>query len=319
MRMGTEAFNHQSNAPYPIDLSVIIVSFNTRALLHQCLQSIRNVTPETSLEIIVVDNNSQDSSADMVRSCFPEVNLIINQGNRGFSAACNQGLRIMRGKYACLLNPDTLVLDGAFDHMIRFIESKPKAGVLGCKLLNIDKTVQSSCFKFYSHKTVLFDYCLLPKSLDKSLLAGVYKSRDLRESTEVDWVLGACQLLRGKAIKVVGLLDEDLFLYSEEVDWCYRAKKQGWEVWFTPDAQVIHYGGQAAEQQSQPALTQLYRSRYQFFQKHYGRGSAYLLKILISLTTVWNSLFLLLRFLLKRIKGKELLKQVSTYWKVARQ
>ena len=316
--MGTEAFNHQSNAPYPIDLSVIIVSFNTRALLHQCLQSVRDATHETSLEIIVVDNNSRDSSADMVRSCFPEVNLIINHSNRGFPAACNQGLRIMRGKYACLLNPDTLVLDGAFDRMVRFLESNSKVGVLGCKLLNQDQTVQSSCFKFYSFKTVLFDYCLLPRSLDKSLFTGIYKSRDLREPTEVDWALGACLLLRGETIKAVGLLDEDLFLYSEEVDWCYRAKQQGWEVWFTPDAQVIHYGGQATGQQSQPALIQLYRSRYQFFQKHYGRSSACLLKILISAATIWNSLFLLSRFLLRRMKGKELLKQIGIYWGVAR-
>ncbi len=316
--MKSNTFSHRPNASCQIDLSIIIVNYNTRVLLHQCIQSVRDAADRISIEIIVVDNNSGDGSAAMIQSCFPDVQLIGNDKNLGFSAACNQGLKTMRGIYACLLNPDTIVCNGALEHMVKLMQTHSRIGALGCKLLNDDGTEQCSCFRFYSLKRVMYDYCLLPKQINKSILIGDYDSKDLGTPTSVDWVLGACLFLRSKAIAEVGFLDEDLFMYSEEVDWCYRAKKKGWEIWFTPDAEIIHYGGQAAKQESHPALVELYRSRYQFFRKHHGLFLAYYLRILVAFLTIWNSIFLLLRFLLRRMEGRELTKQVGTYWKVAK-
>jgi N-acetylglucosaminyl-diphospho-decaprenol L-rhamnosyltransferase len=301
----------------PIDLSIIIVNFETRALLHQCVQSILDTTDHIDLEIIVVDNGSKDGSTAMVQSCFPDIRLIRNDKNLGFSAACNQGLGIMRGAYACLLNPDALVCKGAFDHMLDFMKANQRIGALGCKLLDANKTQQPSCFRFYTLKTVLFDYCLLPRRLEKTRLVGAYKPQGLAKPARVDWVQGACFVISASALEEVGLLDEDFFIYSEEVDWCYRAWQKGWEVWFTPKAAIIHYGAEASKQQDNPALLELYKSRYRFWLKHHGLYAACMLRLLVLMATVWNSLFLFLRFLLKRIKGKQLLKEVDVYWRIA--
>lgn len=301
-----------------VDLTISIVNHSNRELLEQCLHSIFENTVRTSIEVFVVDNASSDGSTQLIKEEFPQVNLLINKVVLGFSANHNQVLRKAAGRYSLVLNEDTIVLPEALDKMVELMDTHPQAGAVGCKILNQHGEVQNSCFDFYNLRSVFLDYCLFPGGLIKNRFLGVNEPQHLAHGEKVDWLLGACILLRGDALKEVGLLDDSFFMYSEEVDWCYRAKQQGWEVLFTPNAQIIHYGGQATRKQEQPVLPQLYLSRYQFFQKHYGQYSSYLLKTLISMATAWNSLFLFLRFLLRRIKRKELIKEIGIYWNISK-
>ncbi|MDI6870787.1 MAG: glycosyltransferase family 2 protein [Bacillota bacterium] len=209
-----------------MDLSVIIVSYNTRELLKECLESIHAAEPQVEYEVIVVDNNSSDGSPDMVRSRFPEVVVQANPENLGFSAACNQGIRLSTGRYVLLLNSDTVVLPGCFDRLVQFADSHPNAGVVGCSHLSPSGKMVT-CFAY----GFLF-----------SRPATSRKVKALRNG----WVSGACMLLRRRACEEVGGLDEDFFFGSEDLELCWRILKKGWKVYYTPDAQIIHYGAMSS-------------------------------------------------------------------------
>jgi len=256
------------------DLVVIVVSFNTASLLRACLTSLRRAkvagSRTISAEVVVVDNASTDGSPAMIRAEFPEVRLLALDDNRGFAAANNLAMREADAPYVLLLNPDTEVLGDAPAALVRFMDAHPTVGAGGGRLLNSDLTFQHSCFRFPTLPMSFFDFFPLNHRIVNSRLNGRYPRRWYNHPFPIDHPLGACLMARREAIQQVGLMDEGFFMYCEEVDWCYRIKRAGWEIYYTPDAEIIHHGGQSTRQQSGPMLVELHRSRDRFFRKHYG-------------------------------------------------
>jgi N-acetylglucosaminyl-diphospho-decaprenol L-rhamnosyltransferase len=246
------------------DLSVIIVSWNTRDLMGQCVQSIYDTTHDLTIEIIVVDNGSTDGSQAMIRQRFPRVHLIENGQNVGFARANNQALTVGQGRYSLLLNSDTVVLPRALAKMVAFADAHSDAGIVGCKLLNGDGSLQKSWASFPT-----FWSEVMGRNFRVRRLVGrnplVY---------EVDWVGGACMLVRPAAVDEVGLLDVSFFMYSEETDWCFRMRQRGWKVYYLADAEIVHLGGGSASRTSAAQLVRLYENKIRFFYKHYGAWQA---------------------------------------------
>lgn len=278
-------------------VSIIIVSFNTCALLRACLASLRTCT--LPLRIIVVDNASHDGSAATVRAEFPEAELLEPGQNLGFAGANNLALRavlsdeflVLSGdslnpelntqnsklKYVLLLNPDTVVHAGAIEAMVAFLDLHPRVGMVGPRLLNSDGSLQSAAFRFPTLSMTALDLFppgeVLPGRLHNSWWHGRYpQERAGNGPFPIDHPLGACMLVRCDVITQVGVFDEAFFMYAEEVDWCFRVRAAGWAIWQVPVAQVTHVGGAATSQVRAKMLIALYASRMRFFRKHYQPG-----------------------------------------------
>ena len=213
-------------------------------------------------EVILVDNGSQDGGRIEVKRAFPSVHIIENEKNLGFAKAVNQGLQKASGRYVLLLNPDTQMKDGAIERLVSFMDAHSDVGVAGAQLLNADGSKQNSIANFPSLATELFNKSLLRWLFPKKFPG---KERDYPEPVEVDSVIGACMVVRRKAMEQVGLLDEDYFLFLEETDWCYRMKRAGWKIYHVPQAEVYHFQGKSAETAKKRAKVEFYRSRYHFF------------------------------------------------------
>ncbi len=255
-----------------LDLSIIIVNWNTRSIVCDCLRSIYQQGGEIDLEVIVIDNASTDGSVEMVKKDFPQVTLIENSQNRGFAAANNQGIAISKGRYVLLLNSDTIVLDNAIAKTVAFADSHPEAAVVGCRVLNPDRTLQPTCFMFPSILNMLLSSTYLYKLFPKSKFFGRERMTwwDRSDVREVDVVTGCFMLVRQDAIKKVGSMDEQFFIYGEETDWCYRFKQANWKILFAPGAEIIHLGGQSAKKRATTMVVQLRKSILQFMKKHRG-------------------------------------------------
>lgn len=300
------------------DLSIIIVSWNVKALLRDCLQSIFANQGELKLEVIVVDSASADGSAEMVAAEFPAVTLIACDENVGFPRGNNIGMRQASGRYVLLLNPDTVVVADALPIAVAYIEQHPDIGVLGVQLLNEDGSVQSSRRRFPSLMTGVFESTWLQAYAPQRLLQDYYVD-DLADSTtaDVDWVMGAFMLTRPEVIAQVGGMDEAYFMYSEELDWCKRIKTAGWRVVYYPEAQVIHYQGKSSEQASILRHINFNRAKLRYFRKYHGRAAAGFLRLVIWLN-------FLIQLILEAVKGmlghrRELRWQrVRAYWQVLR-
>lgn len=268
------------------DLSIVIVSFNTRQLLKECLDSIYAGLAESDLasEVIVVDNASRDGSAAMVREHFPQVKLIANEENRGFAAANNQALRALgygtggtphppSSEYVMLLNPDTIVGGSALTTLVRFMDENPRAGACGARLLHSDGRFQHSAFAFPTLFQIFLDFFPINYRLTDSCLNGRYPRRFYQAGAPfpIDHPLGAALIVRREAIEQAGLLDERFFIYCEEIDWCLRIKAAGWGIWCVPEAKVVHHVAQSTRQFRDEMFVALWKSRYQLFEKHYSR------------------------------------------------
>jgi GT2 family glycosyltransferase len=277
------------------DLSVIIVNWNTRELLAQCLQSLYATTSDLNFEIIVVDNASVDGSAEMVRHKFPYVRLIQNAQNVGFAQANNQAVAISQGCYILLFNSDAIATSSAIQSLVSLANAEPCTGIVGAQLLNADGSFQASHTPF----PTLWQEFLVLTGLGRLLRGCWYPSRGPGEDKGpqvVDYVEGACMLVRREALENVGGLDEGYFMYAEEVDWCYAMREKGWQVWYQPAAKVIHLGGGSSQSRRPQREGDLYRSRVRFFRKHYGDRAAKLLKLQIySLTAIKIAIHGLLR------------------------
>jgi GT2 family glycosyltransferase len=251
-----------------IDLSIIIVNWNTSKLLMQCLDSIYRSEFRLTLEIIVSDNGSTDDSVSAITSRFPEVHIIVNDRNLGFAKANNQGLRRAKGRYFLLLNSDTLVLPKALDLLVQYADDHLEVGMVGPKLLNMDGTLQESWAKF---PTFWSELTGRPIRYRQPLGAPPV-------AYDVDSILGACMLVRSEVVDMVGMLDEGYFMYSEEVDWCFQIKSHGWKVHYQPIAEVFHIGAASASMNSLRQLSLLYQNKIRFFYKNYGNFKAVLLR-----------------------------------------
>jgi len=235
-----------------MDVSIIVVAWNVRELVHNCLQSVYKETRSIEFEVIYVDNGSADGSVEMVRAEFPAARIIANPDNKGFIKANNQGIEIAKGRYVLLLNSDAIVLDSAIARTIGFANAHPEAAVVGCRVLNPDRTLQESCFRFYSTLNMLLDVLWLSRAFPKNKLFGrkIYGGWDYKTVREVNVVVGCFSLVRMAAIKEVGVMDERFFVYGDDIDWCYRFVKAGWKVLFTPAGQIVHYGGQTTKKEA---------------------------------------------------------------------
>lgn len=262
-------------------LSIIIINWNTRNLLSDCISSVYEHALEVDFELIAVDNASRDGSSKMIQNQFPEVNLISNSNNPGFAKANNQALRICSGEYVLLLNPDTIVKSGAIDKLVNFLNDFPEAGAAGARLLNPDGSLQrSACPK----PTLFREFWRLFHLDGLKYLAKYPMNRwSLNQVREVDILKGACILIRRKALDEVGLLDEEYFMFSEEVDLCTRLTQSGWHLFWIPGAEVIHFGGQSTKQVPEEMFLRLYEGKIMYFRKHQsnlaGRGYKFILCI----------------------------------------
>lgn len=304
-----------------IDVSVSIANFGQRLLLEQCLRSLFETSEGLSLEVFVVDNASRDGSVDMVREEFPDVQLIVNENNRGYAAANNQAIARSRGRYVLVLNNDTVVLRNAIPSMVAFLNEHPQVGMLGPRVLNSDGTLQRSCSTFPSlwrlTSRALYIDKLLPGNPVTGTLSMSYWEYD--SISEVDVISGCCMLVRKDVIRQVGLMDERFFFYAEEADWCYRAKQNGWKVCFLPEAEIIHYGGRSTEDCTGEMHTQYFRSRLQYYEKHFSQ-LGYLTAKLLSVFQVGSRLvyhWCLQPFLVEGARENAECK-ISLYWSTLR-
>ncbi len=275
------------NLKFAIDLSIVIVSYNLRELLEECLRAVISSqlsgtsersgleTDHRSLitELFVVDNASSDNSAAMVREKFPTARLIENKENRGFAAANNQAFAHARGRYVLMLNPDTRVKPGALETLAQFMDVHPRAGACGGKLLYADETLQHSAFHFPGLAQILFDFFPLHWRLRDSRLNGRYPRAlyGRGDPFQIDHPLGADFMVRRESAEQVGWLDENFFIYCEEIDWALRIKRAGWEIWCVPQAEIIHHEAQSTRHASRrdAMFIELWRARSRLFQKHY--------------------------------------------------
>ena len=247
------------------DLHLIIVNWNTRQLLIDCINSIYTTVTNLSYQINVVDNGSTDDSVRAVRERFTEVLITENPENRGFAAAVNQALDDDIAKYSVLLNTDTILQKDAIHILYSFLEQHKDVGIAGAQLQKPDGTRQHSYDNYPTLATELFN-----KSLLRWFSPSKYpsKKREIIHPVKVESVIGACLMIRNDAIKQVGKLDEDYFFFIEETDWCYRMQKAGWKVYHVPDAKVIHLGGESKRRAPWQSQIEYCRSLYIFFEKN---------------------------------------------------
>ena len=266
------------------DVTVVIVSWNTRDILRGCLRSVFEQTHGTSFKVVVVDNDSRDGSAEMVAAEFPEVALITNADNLGFAKACNQGMRMSNSRFTLLLNPDTVILDDAISRCIDYADRHPDVGVVGCQVLEDAHRVTPTGFSFPSPLNVFLALSGLSRVFPKSRFFGRPEMSwwDRRTERDVDVVTGMFMLARREAIEQVGLMDEAYFVYSEEADWCYRFARAGWRRAFTPTAKIIHLdgGAKSTSQVSVKMFVQLQKSAMIYHRKNLGLASWLCLKLI---------------------------------------
>lgn len=258
-------------------VNIIIVNFNTRDLLHECLVRLFD------FYIVVVDNASSDGSVEMLREKFPSVKLIANRKNRGFGAACNQGIAATDSEFVLILNPDTQLEPSALHALLEVMQANPNVGLCAPRIVNPDGSLQFSCRRFPALHRLALDELGLSKQFPNSRFFGAYRMTwwnhaDLRE---VEQPMGAALLLRKKALDDVGYFDERFFMYFEEVDLCFRLHQKGWKILFVPHAQVVHHGGQSAKQHLVEMTLARYRSMCAFYRKHYPRWHLVFLKFII--------------------------------------
>jgi GT2 family glycosyltransferase len=251
--------------PASLDLSIIIVSFNTRDLLLQCIDSIYQHSEEVNFEIFAVDNNSKDGSAFAVEKTFPEVNVIKNEENLGFSAANNQAIRLSRGRSIVLLNSDTLLIENCFKNILEFLDANPNASILGPQILN-EKNEPCSLRLWQDDPMEALQRILGIYSLEKEK-----QNMGPLVAKQVDVIAGACFIARRQVFETIGLLDEGYFLYNEENDFCRRARRARFVIYFYPEARIKHLEGKSTHQPEhrKKVIIETYKSNLRFYGKYY--------------------------------------------------
>jgi len=289
-----------------MDLSIIIINWNTRDITRDCLRSIFDNLGSLETEVFLVDNASTDGSSDLVAAEFPQTCLIRNSQNRGFAAANNQAIRLSKGRHLLLLNSDTLVLDDVLRACARYIDSRADVGVLGCRVLNPDRTMQTTCFQFPTLvnlvlKTTGIFRLHWPQFVGREHFRGWQRDSE----RDVDVVTGCFMMVRRAALEEVGLLDESFFFFGEETDWCKRFKDAGWAVRFAPVGEIIHYGGASAKKLNHRRDLLLTQGLVRFHRKHRGVFSAAAAFFILWLFNSSRLVFWSLASLLRRKNASE--------------
>jgi GT2 family glycosyltransferase len=253
-------------------LSICIVTYQARQFLCDCLRSLREHPPACRVEVIVVDNGSTDGTLEMLEEGFPEVFLIRNSENHGYTAPMNQGLQKGCGDYLVQLNPDTLLLPGTFDKLLEFMETHPEVGICSPKVLNPDGTLQGPCRRGESRPWAVISYFLkLNRLFPKSRYFGEYLMNYMDEDAthEVAGVSGSCMLIRREVVDQIGYLDERFFAYQEDADYCLRARRAGWSVFYVPQAKLIHFGGRGGSRvEPYRSILEWHKSYWRYYRKN---------------------------------------------------
>ena len=275
-----------------LDLSIIIVNWNTKKLLLDCLASVYETIIRISMEVWLVDNASTDGSVEAVRRFYPDAQIIRNPRNLGFAAANNRALKQMCGRYAVLLNTDTVLTKGAIETIHDFMEKTPDSGMACGQLLNPDGSKQNSIANFPGLSSLLFNETLLRIIFPRRYPS---KRKEYKIPIEVDSCIGACLIVRKKTMDHVGLLDEDYFFFFEETDWARRIKQAGWKIYFVPTARIIHFQGRSVGHNIRSRIL-FYRSRYIYFKKWHKDVYA-LVQTVIFFRLLMNAAFNLIGFI----------------------
>jgi N-acetylglucosaminyl-diphospho-decaprenol L-rhamnosyltransferase len=258
-----------------VEVSIVIVSYNGRDYLRRCLRSLLEHTRGLEYEVVVVDNASQDGSADMVDAEFPSVLLLRRPSNAGLSTALNEGIRLGGGEMTVLLNPDVELRDNPFPAMARYLRDHPQVGILGPRILDDDGSLQLSCRRFPTFSVVFFNrYSLLTRLFPRNPFSTRYLMTDLdhRGTAEVDWLSLACWMAPRRLFDEVGFLDEGYFLYNEDVDFCQRVHRAGRKVGYFPEVSVVHRIGGSTSSLPSRSVIERHRSMWRYYRKYMRRG-----------------------------------------------
>ncbi len=300
------------------DVSVVIVSWNVRELLRACLRSVEGAREGVDLEVIVVDGGSADGSVGMVEEEFPWVRVVACGENVGFPRGNNMGMALARGRFLLLLNPDTELVGDGLATMVAYLVAHPEVGLVGPQLVYGDGSVQSSRRRFPTVWTGLLESTWLEGVVPKGVLARYYME-DVAEgrTVEVDWVVGACMLVRREVVEQVGGMDEGYFMYSEELDWCRRIREGGWRVVYLPAARVVHHEGKSSEQAVVARHVNFQRAKLRYFRKYHGRWVAGALRLFLLVVYGWQLVLEGVKGLVGHKRGLRW-QRVGVYWAVLR-
>jgi len=267
-------------------LSIIIVSWKVKDFLYKCLFSIKEHIPASiSFEVILVDNNSADGTVEMVKTEFPWVRLIASKENLGFARGNNLAFEQATGEYFFLLNPDTQLKEFAIERLLSFMDKNVDIAAVGPKLLNTDGSLQPSCKAFPKVSTLIFQALFLDKIFPKSKTFGSYEMSwwDHSDTREVDQPMGAALLVRKKVVDTIGPMDENFYMFFDEVDWCYRMKKLGYKIFFLDNAEIVHHGGRSIKSAELRMSYHWHKSLKNFFKKHYHLPGWFVNLLIVSL------------------------------------
>lgn len=283
-----------------MDLSILIVNYKTRDLTLACIQSVYASSTSYKYEIILVDNASNDGLIPAVTELYPQVLCIANADNVGFSRANNQGICIAKGRYVLLLNSDTIVQPDTLEVMLRYMDEHPTVGASGCKIVLPDGSLDKACKRGFPTPSASFYYAfgfsrLFPKVPRFNQYQLGYL--DPNEEYPIDCLVGAFMLVRNLAIKQVGMLDEEFFMYGEDIDWCYRIKQAGWGIYYYPRTSIVHHKGASSRRKPLKIIYEFHRAMYLFHRKNYKRKYPMIVNGLVYAG-------IMLKFLMSLLKNK---------------
>lgn len=289
-------------------LSIVLANTSERHFTLPMLKSVyQTVKRAVPFEIWVVDNNSKDGSAVAIREQFPQVNLICNSRNAGFTEANNQAIRECSGQYVFCLNPDTVCREGAIDRLVEYLDQHPDVGIVGPKLLNSDGSLQSSCRNFMTTGHLILHHLLSWQKISRKLAGRISLTYwDHQETREVDWMLGAALMVRRECLNAIGLKDESYFIFHEDSDWCFQARKAGWKVVFVHDSEIIHHGSQTVQKLWGANVNlEVYKAQHNFIRKNLGARELFWHRTLLTVLLTLRKLRLQTLKFFKRIKVED--------------
>lgn len=309
-----------------VDVSIIIVSWNVKNLLLACIESILSSpvainqadSDKSVVEIIVIDSASQDDTVSSLKTLYPQVKVLAQDENIGFTRGNNIGFEIAQGRNIFLLNPDTEIIGDSISQMSDYLDTHPHVGIVGPHTLNSDGTTQSSRRRFPTKTLAFFESTWLQVFAPKSMLEQFYMSQDADNAIlDVDWMQGSALMARHEVYEQIGGLDTGYIMYSEEMDWCKRAKDAGWDIVYLGTAQIIHHGGKSSEQIGAQKHIWFQESKLRYYRKHHGVFFASILRLFLISNYLWQIAIEGIKSLIghKREMRQE---RIQTYWKVVR-
>ena len=279
-----------------LDISVIIVTFNSENDIYNCLKSVYDQTKDLTFEIIIVDNASSDNTNHIVEKHFPEVKLIINNSNIGYSKSNNKAVSVSNGEYLFFLNPDCILLNNCIEELLVEYKIEPRTGIIGPKLLNTDGSLQLSAGFIPKLSTTIFELWRLDIFLPKNLFGYRYVPNNTVIKKEVGWVTGACFLIKKSLFEAINGFDENFFMYLEDVDLCQRINNMKKKIFFTTNTSVIHHKAQSSKQNRFVAKQASYQSKIYFYEKNNGLSKKYILKLFIIISAYLELLYLIILY-----------------------